>query len=113
MFRMNLDKLNVDQKEVTAFVQQQMVELAPHLNAESPVQLNIAQGKKGYIVELTATHPVGVVQTVGRNKDIFAAIKNAKEGLLEYCLEIESSLNPENRDARIRQILAGESPYLH
>ena len=113
MFTMDLDKLNVDEQAVKAFVQQQLVELTPHLAPESPVSLKLTQREKGYEVEMSADHAIGTVETVGQGDDLFLAIKNAKDGLLEYFTEIDDELNPEKREQKIQSITRGGSFYLH
>jgi len=83
-----------NQKEIHAFVQQQMVDLAPHLQGESPLELTLSQSKDGFQASLKAQHLEGPVETIGKSPDVFNAIISAKEGLLEYCLEIEAETNP-------------------
>ena len=51
-------------------------------------------------MELTALEEEGEIQTIGRHKDLFAAIRNAKEGLLQYFVETESLINPHLRMKR-------------
>ena len=102
-----------NQKEIQAFAQQQMVDLAPHLEGETPVELTLSQSKEGFEASLVAEHFEGQVETVGKSPDVFHAIINAKEGLLEYCLEVEAEFNPHQRRQRIEQILRRQSPWLH
>ena len=102
-----------NEKEIQAFAQQQLVDLAPHLQGETPLELTLSQSKEGFEASLVAEHFEGQVQTVGKSPDIFNAIINAKEGLLEYCLEMEAELNPRQRHQRIEQILRRQSRWLH
>ena len=102
-----------DQKEISAYVQQQLNELAPHIDPTSPVELKLTQVNEGFEVELTTDHSSGVIQTLGWNQNLFGAIKSAKEGLLEYFVEVENELNPNKREERINHISRHGSLYLH
>ena len=103
----------MDEKEVTAYVQQQMVDLGPHLDEKSSLQVRLTKLKNGFEVELTAYQPEGEVQTVGRDTDLFDAIRNAKDGLLHYFVEIEDELHPHERDEKINHLLRNGNIYLH
>ena len=41
-----MDKLNVNEKELSAFVQQQVLDLAPHLEPQSPVAFKLDKTKR-------------------------------------------------------------------
>lgn len=113
MLNIDLKTLNVDEQAVKAFVQQQLVELVPHLTPESPVDLKLSQLEKGFEVEMSADHAIGTIQTVGKGEDLFVAIRNAKEGLLDYFSEIADEINPERREQKINNITRNGSFYLH
>lgn len=108
----NLDP-QIDEKEVTAFIQQQMVDLAPHLNEKAALQIRLIKREEGFEVELTAYQEEGEIQTIGFNDDIYDAIRNAKEGLLEYFVTIEDELNPHLRDEKINYLSRHGNLYLH
>lgn len=105
--------LSLNEKEVTAFVQQQMLDLAPHLGEKDALQVRLSQRGTGFEVELTAHHEDGDIQTLGHNEDLFEAIKLAKEGLLHYFVEVEDQLNPLLRDEKINYLSRHGNLYLH
>jgi ribosome-associated translation inhibitor RaiA len=113
MVKFDADSLAVDQKEVTAFIQQQMLDLAPHLDEKSALQIRLKQVKNGFEAELTASQKEGEIQTVGWHEDIYSAIRNAKEGLLQYFVEVEEQLNPMLREEKIKYLRQHGSLYLH
>ncbi|MCJ8275882.1 MAG: hypothetical protein HRT44_01975 [Bdellovibrionales bacterium] len=102
-----------DEKEMSAYIQQQISDLEPHLKTESPLELKLTQVDEGFEAELTADHESGVVQTLGWNENIFSAIKSAKEGLLEYFIEVEQEKNPQHRNEQIDHISRHGNLYLH
>ena len=102
-----------DKKEISAYIQQQLNELEPHLIPESPLELKLTKRDDGFEAELTADHASGVIQTLGWNQNIFTAIKSAKEGLLDYFTEVESEMNPLKREETINHISRHGNLYLH
>jgi len=113
MIKINAKDLQIDEKEVSAYIQQQMMDLSPHLEEKSALQVRLTQVDKGFEAELTAFREEGEVQTIGWHEDIYDAIKNAKEGLLEYFVEVESENNPRDRDNKINHIHRHGNLYLH
>lgn len=113
MIQIDAKGATIDEKEVTAFVQQQLMELADHLSDKSSLQVRLTQRKDGFEAELTAFEEEGEIQTVGRHKDIFDAIRNAKEGLLDYFVEVEDQLNPRRREDKINFMSRNGNFYLH
>lgn len=113
MIRIHSKGAAIDEKEVTAYIQQQMVELTPHLKEKSALQVKLTKKKEGFEAELTAYQPEGEVQTVGFNKDVYHAIRNAKEGLLEYFVEFEEAMNPLEREEKIKYLSKHGNLYLH
>ena len=103
----------IDKKEITAYIQQQMVDLAPHLEEKSALQIRLTQVNKGYEAELTAVHLEGEIQTVGWDENLYVAIKNVKEGLLQYFVEVEDELNPHQREEKINHFSRNGNLYLH
>jgi len=108
----NLDP-QIDNKEVAAFIQQQMVDLGPHLDSKSSLQVRLVKLKQGFEVELTAFQEEGEIQTIGRDDDIYDAIRYAKDGLIDYFVEVESEINPHLRDDKINYLSRHGSLYLH
>lgn len=103
----------IDEKEITAYIQQQMMDLTPHLEEKSALQVRLTQLNDGFEAELTAYQPEGEIQTVGRNPSIFEAIRYAKEGLIDYMVEVEENLHPHLRDDKIELISRHGNLYLH
>lgn len=102
-----------DKKEISAYIQQQVDELTPHLEPNTPIEVKLTKTENGFEVELTTDHLTGVIQTLGWNEDIFHAIRSAKEGLLQYFAEVEAEINPNNREERISHISRHGNLYLH
>lgn len=113
MIEIDSKDFQIDEKEVSAYVQQQMIDLAPHLEEKSALQIKLKQVDQGFEAELTALHEQGEIQTVGWNEDIYHAIKDAKEGLLEYFVEVEDELNPRIREEKINLLSRHGNLYLH
>jgi len=113
MIRIDSNSTKIDEKEIAAYIQQQMVELTPHLVEKSALQIKLTQHKKGFEAELTAYQPEGEIQTVGYNEDIYHAIRNAKEGLLDYFVEFEDAMNPRQRDEKLKHLSRHGNLYLH
>ena len=113
MLKIDAQEGSIDEKEVTAYVQQQMAELGPHLAEKTALQVRLTQIGESFEAEVTAYHTEGEVQTVGRNSDIFDAIRFAKEGLLEYFVEVEAEMHPRERDEKINYLSRHGNLYLH
>ncbi len=113
MIKIDTTGTPIDEKEVTAFIQQQMMDLAPHLRDESSLQVRLTQKRGEFQVELTAFEQEGEIQTVGRHKNMFDAIRNAKEGLIEYFVAVEDENNPQLRDEKINFLSRHGNLYLH
>ena len=110
MSKIDVKGENFNEKEVAAYIQQQMVDLAPHLENQSALQVKLSQKNQVFQAELTAFDGEGEIQTVGFNKNLFDAIKNAKEGLLQYFVETN---NPQLRKEKIKLLSHQSNLYLH
>ncbi len=110
MSKIEIKDATFNEKEVAAYIQQQMVDLAPHLEDQSTLQVKLSQKNQIFEAELTAFHGEGEIQTVGLNKNLFDAIKNAKEGLLQYFVETN---NPRLREEKMRLLSHQGNLYLH
>ncbi len=114
MVKIDSKYLNINEKEFTAYIQQQMADLQPHLTDKASLQVRLTEvGKGQFEAEVTAFQEEGEVQTIGRNSDPFDAIRNAKDGLLEYFVEMEAELNPHLRDQKINHLARNGNLYLH
>ena len=102
----------IDEKEITAYIQQQMAELSPHLEEKTALEVKLTPVNNGFEAEMTAMHPEGQIQTIGWNEDIFDAIKYAKEGMIEYFVEFENEMHPNNRDAKLQYMKRHGNLYL-
>lgn len=114
MVKIDSKNMKINEKEFTAYIQQQMADLQPHLADKSSLQVRLTEvGKGEYEAEVTAYQEEGEIQTVGRHKDPFDAIRNAKEGLLEYFVEMEAEMNPHLRDQKLNHLAQNGNLYLH
>ncbi len=113
MIKIDANDPQIDEKAISAFIQQQMVDLAPHLSNEAALQIKLVKKDGGFEVELTAYEEAGEVQTIGFHMDLYDAIRNAKEGLLEYFVEVEDALDPKARNEKINLLSKHGSLYLH
>ena len=113
MLKIDANASALSEKEIAAYVQQQLVDLGPHLDEEVALQMKLTQVETGFEAELTASTEEGEVQTVGCHEDIYDAIKNAKEGLLAYFVEVEAEINPRLRDEKINHLARNGNLYLH
>ncbi len=113
MLKIDTHGTTINEKEVVAYVQQQMVDLAPHLEDKSSLEVKLSQKNQIFQAELTAFHEEGEIQTVGMNEDLFDAIRNAKEGLLQYFLETEAIINPRLREEKIKLMSHHGNLHLH
>ena len=103
----------MEEKEVTAYIQQQMMDLEPHLEGKTSLQVRLVDIGDEFEAEVTAFHPDGEIQTVGRNASLFDAIRFAKEGLIEYFLAVADEVNPLEREAKINHLSQHGNLYLH
>lgn len=113
MIKIDALDANIDEKDISAFIQQQMADLTPHLSDKAALQIRLIKKDKGFEVEITAFEEEGEVQTIGFHDDLYGAIRNAKEGLIEYFVEVEDALNPTARDAKINHFSRQGNLYLH
>lgn len=111
--KISLNSKLVDEKEINAFVQQQLSDLSPHLADTADLELSLSESKKGFQASLTMKEAPGPVQMVGQSQDLFQAIRLAKEGLIEYCVEIQAQSDPHWRRDKISQILNQKSHWIH
>lgn len=113
MVKIQTNDAGIDEKEVTAYIQQQMIDLAPHLEEKSALQVKLKKKAEGFQVELTAILNQGEIQTVGWNENIYDAIRNAKDGLLDYFVLVQDELNPREREEKLNHLSQNSNLYLH
>ena len=113
MVEFDSDAQQIDQKEVTAYIQQQMMDLKPHMAEKDSLQVRITQVGGEFEAEVTAIQEAGEVQTIGRHPDPYNAIRHAKEGLIEYFVEVEAELNPREREEKLNHLSRNGNLYLH
>lgn len=113
MLKIDSSRTGYDEKEVTAYIQQQMMDLEPHLEEKTSLQVRLVDIGDEFEAEVTAYVPEGEIQTIGRNANIFDAIRFAKEGLIEYFVAVEDEMNPHDRDAKINHLSRHGNLYLH
>lgn len=113
MVKIHTNEAGIDEKEISAYIQQQMVDLTPHLEEKSALQIKLKKIGDGFEVELTAILNQGEIQTVGWNENIYHAIRNAKDGLLEYFVHVADEENPNQRDEKINYLSRHGNLYIH
>ena len=90
-----------------------MMDLKPHLAEKDSVEVKVTEVGDEYEAEVTAIQEEGEIQTIGRHKDPYHAIRYAKEGLIEYFVEVEAELYPREREEKIRHLSQNGNLYLH
>lgn len=113
MIEFETNDTKINQKEISAYVQQQMLDLTPHLNDKSAIEVRVLKSQDDFVVEVAISDDEGEIQTLGRHPDIFNAIRNAKDGLMEYFMEMENQANPHLRDEKINILSQQGNFYLH
>lgn len=113
MATVHLNSKLENQKEISAFVKQQLSDLAPHLAESTALELTLSESNSGYQAALILDNEDGPVEMVGQSQDVFQAIRIAKEGLVEYCVELRAQFQPNSRRDKISYILNQKSHWLH
>lgn len=113
MVKIDSERTKLSEKEVSAYIQQQMIDLKPHLHEEDALQVKLTEIGEEFEAEVTAIQQEGEIQTIGRHSDPFDAIRHAKEGLIEYFVEVEAELFPQEREEKINILTRNGSLHLH
>lgn len=112
MFAVNLDKLNVSEAELKAYIYQQLNDIESHLG-EIPIAVKMTSSGAEYIAKMSVSHEMGDVESEGRSDNIFDALSKAKEALVHCIADMVDSAEPEVRDNKIRSILSTKKEPVH
>lgn len=112
MIAINLDKLNVNEAELKAFIHQKVDEIQQFADGV-PVAMKMTTTKDGqFSVKIVASHDIGDIQAEGVSDSIFEAITKAKEVIMSYFTEISNVVPDNERDVEIRSLMNGPK-YIH
>ncbi len=109
MFAMNLNKLNVNEAELKAFIYQQLNDIQPFVgDCEVGIKMTYTPDQQ-FLVRMQASHEAGDVEVEGTNENVFTALTQAKHALIRTfstldTSEIEDGEETE-RDVEIEQLL--------
>ncbi len=108
---MNANYTNPD-KELQAYIYQQVSELEPFLVPNTQVNVLVQNETKEKSVRLSANVPEGVIEAEAAGEDLYAAISDAKKVLLYQIDEINNATDSIERDMKVRNATNG-SQWLH
>jgi ribosome-associated translation inhibitor RaiA len=115
MFSVNLNKLKVNEAELKAYIYQQLNAIQPYVG-ESPVSIKMSYNDdKQFEVKILASPEMGDVEVVGTHEDVYSALANAKDALIQSLRHVdfeEDEEGPAERDQEIADIIAGKN-HLH
>ncbi len=109
MFAMNLNKLNVNEAELKAFIYQQLNEIQPFVG-ESEVGIKMTYTPENqFLVRMQASHEAGDVEVEGTNEDVYSALSQAKHALIRTFSSLDNTESEEEtdekRDVEIQSVL--------
>lgn len=100
MFAMNLDKLNINEAELKAYILQQLNDMEPYIGDE-PVAIKMAYTEDDeYVVKMIFRHEGGNIAAESTAKDIFNAISRAKESFIRTITSFENAYESDDFDNR-------------
>jgi ribosome-associated translation inhibitor RaiA len=115
MFSVNLESLKVNEAELKAYIYQQLNAIQPWVG-ESPVSIKMAYNEdKLFEVTILASPEMGEVEVIGTHEDVYSALANAKDALIESLRTVnlvDDDDEPAERDQEIADIMAGKN-HLH
>jgi ribosome-associated translation inhibitor RaiA len=95
MFTMNLDKLNINEAELKAFIYQQLNDMEPYVGSEA-VAIKMAYTNEGrFVVKMQASHEIGNIEAESTGEDIFNAISQAKFALIRSVTSLDAAIENE------------------
>jgi hypothetical protein len=109
MFAMNLNKLNVNEAELKAFIYQQLNDIQPFVgDCEVGIKMTYTPDEL-FLVRMQATHEAGDVEVEGTNENVYTALSQAKHALIRTFTTLDTSEmedgDEEERDVEIKQML--------
>jgi ribosome-associated translation inhibitor RaiA len=110
MFAMNLNKLNVNEAELKAFIYQQLNDIQPFVG-ESEVGIKMTYTPDNqFLVRMQASHEAGDVEVEGAHEDVYAALSKAKHALIRTFASLDNTESEESdeeqRDVEIKSVLS-------
>ncbi len=99
-------------KELQAYIYQQISELEPFLLPNTQVNVLVQNEKKAKSVKLSVSVPAGTLEAEAADKNIYKAIRDAKQVLLFQIDEINNETDSVERDLKVRTYMNG-SHQLH
>lgn len=103
MFAMNLNKLNVNEAELKAFIYQQLNEIQPFVG-ESEVGIRMTYTDDNqFLVRMQASHEAGDVEVEGSHEDVYSALSQAKQALIRTFSSLDNQ-EDESEDLRVSEI---------
>lgn len=112
MFAVNLDKLNVSEAELKAYIYQQLNDIESYWG-ELPIEIKMTSSGDEYIVKMSVSHELGHIESQGQSESIFDALSKAKEALVHCMADLQDSIEPEARDEQIQSILSNKKEPVH
>ena len=106
MFAMNLNKLNVNEAELKAFIYQQLNEIQPFVGeAEVGIKMTYTPDNQ-FLVRMQATNQDGSVEVEGTHENVYTALSTAKHALIRTfsTLDAEEDESDEQREAEIQSM---------
>lgn len=98
MINFNLDKLNVDETELKAFIHQKINEIQSKADG-APVAMKLGRTNDDqYIVRIVATHSIGEIHAECTSDSIYEAIAEAKNSIID-CVN-EPANHPDHEEER-------------
>ena len=110
MFAMNLNKLNVNEAELKAFIYQQLNDIQPFVgDCEVGIKMTYTP-EHLFLVRMQASHEAGDVEVEGTNENVFTALSEAKHALIRTFSTLDTTAEAEDgddeeRDVEIKQML--------
>jgi ribosome-associated translation inhibitor RaiA len=106
MFNMNLNKLNVNEAELKAFIYQQLNEIQPFVGDCDVGIKMIYTPDNQFLVRMQASHEGGDVEVEGTNEDVYSALSQAKHALIRTfsSLDQNESEDEESESSRDNEI---------
>lgn len=104
MFAMNLNKLNVNEAELKAFIYQQLNDIQPFVG-EAEVGIKMTYSDNQFLVRMQATADNGSVEVEGTNENVFTALSQAKHALIRTFTTLEpmKKAPPKNETSKSKQ----------
>ena len=109
MFAMNLNKLNVNEAELKAFIYQQLNDIQPFVgDCEVGIKMTYTP-EQLFLVRMQASHEAGDVEVEGTNENVFTALTEAKHALIRTFSTLDTAEtedgDEEERNMEIQDML--------